>query len=193
MHMLLAGHVNTFCADTHVNQEALFSTRRFITQRTRWAQGVMQCFKYLRAAWASPNFSTLGILEIAYYLFQPWLQLFGALLYPLPFIMLGVTLVRDPATVATFLADGGWRPLVVMVALGVSQFAVWGPLYRWKCEPRAKWSQAVGWGLAYVFYLMFLYVVSWRAFWRVLRRRGGWAKTRRNAEVVTAGPIATEA
>jgi 1,2-diacylglycerol 3-beta-glucosyltransferase len=193
MHMLLAGHVNTYCADTHVNQEALFSTRRFITQRTRWAQGVMQCFKYLRAAWVSYNFSTLGILEIAYYLFQPWLQLLGALLYPLPFVLLGITTVRDPSTGAAFLAAGGWKPLAVMVVLGVAQFAVWGPLYRWKCEPEAKWSQAIGWGLAYVFYLMFLYVICWRALWRIMRRRGGWAKTRRNAEVVVTGPIANEA
>jgi hypothetical protein len=62
-----------------------------------------------------------------------------------------------------------------------------------ECEPGAKWRQAVGWGFAYVFYLLFLYVVSWRAFSRVLRRRGGWAKTRRNAELAPAGPVANEA
>lgn len=37
-----------------------------------------------------------------------------------------------------------------------------------------------------------LFVVSARAFVRMLRGRNGWAKTRRNAEPVTAGPVALE-
>ncbi|NUR30147.1 MAG: glycosyltransferase family 2 protein [Catenulispora sp.] len=193
MHMLLTGHVNTYCTDTYVDQEALFSTRRFITQRTRWAQGVMQCFKYLRAAWSSDKISNLGLLEIGYYLFQPWLQLFGAVLYPLPFVLLAITSVRDPHAAHVFLASGGWIPLAVMLGLGILQFAIWGPLYRWKCEPSSSWRQAIGWGFAYVLYLLFLYIVSWRAVWRMVRRKGGWAKTRRNAEVITSGPVAQEA
>jgi cellulose synthase/poly-beta-1,6-N-acetylglucosamine synthase-like glycosyltransferase len=193
MHMLLVGHVNAYCTDTYVDQEALFSTRRFITQRTRWAQGVMQCFKYLRAAWSSDRISNLGLLEIGYYLFQPWLQLFGAVLYPLPFVLLTVTTIRDPQAAHAFIASGGWIPLAVMLVLGVFQFAIWGPLYKWKCEPEATRRQALGWGFAYVLYLLFLYIVSWRAVWRMMRRKGGWAKTRRNAEVVTSGPVASEA
>jgi cellulose synthase/poly-beta-1,6-N-acetylglucosamine synthase-like glycosyltransferase len=193
MHLLLTGHVNAYCTDTYVDQEALFSTRRFITQRTRWAQGVMQCFKYVRATWSSNEISNLGLLEIVYYLFQPWLQLFGAILYPLPFVLLAVTTVRHPHAAQVFISTGGWIPLAVMLVLGVVQFAIWGPLYRWKCEPSASRRQGIGWGFAYTLYLLFLYVVSWRALWRMLRRKGGWAKTRRNAEVITSGPIAQEA
>lgn len=69
-------------------QEGLYSLRRFLVQRTRWGQGTMQCARYLRRIWDSPHVSTLGAAEMMYYLAQPWLQLLGSLLYPIPFLLL---------------------------------------------------------------------------------------------------------
>jgi hypothetical protein len=65
-----------------------------------------------------------------------------------------------------------------------------GPIYQRKCEPETGFWRSLGWGLAYPFHLLFLYVVSWRAVGRVISGRNGWAKTRRNAEAPSGGPVA---
>lgn len=193
MHLLLAGWVNSFCAETYVEQEALFDRRRFLTQRTRWAQGIMQCFKYIGAIWKSDRIPNTGFLELTFFLVQPWLQLLGVLLYPVPLMLLAVSYLRHPDAAAHCLASGGWIGIAVYLGMSFGQFVVWGPLYRWKCEPHSGRWQSLGWGLAYPLHLLSLYVVSWRAVGRIVTRRNGWAKTRRNAERPSAGPVAKEA
>ncbi|MFJ5234634.1 glycosyltransferase [Kitasatospora sp. NPDC088391] len=192
LHLMLAGWVNSFCADTHVEQEALADTRRFLTQRTRWAQGVMQCAKYLPAIWRSNRIPNLGLLELGFFLCQPWLQLLGALLWPLPPLALALAWRRDPDAVLAALSSGGWLLPLLYAVVGVGQFVLWGPVYRRACEPTAGFWRSVGWGAAYPVYLLSLYAVSWRAAARTVRGRTGWAKTRRNAETRT-GPVAREA
>ncbi|WP_420882717.1 hypothetical protein [Streptomyces noursei] len=51
---------------------------------------------------------------------------------------------------------------------------------------------ALLWGAALWLYAYHLFVVSARGFVRMFRGRNGWAKTRRNAEPVTDGPVARE-
>ncbi|BAJ26481.1 MULTISPECIES: glycosyltransferase [Kitasatospora] len=192
IHLMLVGWINSFCADTYVEQEALFDTKRFLTQRTRWAQGVMQCLGYIPAIWRSNRIPNTGFLELTFFLCQPWLQLLGALLYPLPMIALVLSWQRHPEAALDYLSDGGWRGLLLYAVMAVGQFVIWGPIYRRKCEPGTGFWRALGWGLVYPAYLLFLYVVSWRAVGRMLSGRNGWAKTRRNAEAA-AGPVAKEA
>lgn len=193
MHLMLAGWVNSFCADTYVEQEALFDTKRFLTQRTRWAQGVMQCLRYVGAVWRSDLIPNIGFLELSFFLIQPWLQLLGALLYPVPLVALITSYLRHPGAVERYISSGGWRGVSLYLLMAVGQFVIWGPIYRAKCEPGASRWRAIGWGLAYPAYLISLYVVAWRAAGRIVLRRNGWAKTRRNAERAVAGPVAKEA
>jgi hypothetical protein len=47
-------------------------------------------------------------------------------------------------------------------------------------------------GLGNATYLYYTYLSTPRAVLRILRRRRGWAKTRRNAELMTAGPVASD-
>lgn len=193
MHLLMVGWINSFCAETYVEQEALFDRKRFLTQRTRWAQGVMQCFKYIWLVWKSDRIPNVGFLELAFFLAQPWLQLMAALLYPVPMVILGASYVRHPQAAVDYLAGGGWVGIALYLVMALGQFVLWGPVYRRKCEPDSGFWQSIGWGLAYPFYLMFLYVVSWRAVGRIITRRNGWAKTRRNADRSVNGPVAKEA
>ncbi|MEE4543053.1 glycosyltransferase family 2 protein [Streptomyces sp. V4-01] len=193
MHLLLAGWINSFCAETYVEQEALYDPRRFLTQRTRWAQGVMQCFTYIVRIWRSDRIPNTGFLELSFFLAQPWLQLIGALLYPVPLMVLATSYARHPHAAAHYLASGGWIGIAAYLVMTVGQFVVWGPIYRGKCERDSGFWQSIGWGLAYPFYLLSLYVVSWRAVARIVTGRNGWAKTRRNAEGRTTGPVAKEA
>ncbi|MGH3439153.1 MAG: glycosyltransferase, partial [Sciscionella sp.] len=108
VHLLTEGWKTGYSADTHVDQEALYSMRRFLAQRTRWGQGTMQCARYIRQIWNSRHLSTMGALEILYYLCQPWMQLLGTLIYPVPFLLTLIRTVQDPHAVASWFTGGAW-------------------------------------------------------------------------------------
>ncbi|WP_283137177.1 glycosyltransferase family 2 protein [Rhizohabitans arisaemae] len=191
--LLLAGERNEYTSDTWVEQEGLWSFRRLITQRTRWGQGTMQCAKYLPDVWRSRNFSGLGALEVLYYLSQPWLQLLGTLVYPIPLGLLIWRIVVDPIGMLGWLGEGGWILFAIYGTFGILPFLVWGPLYWWKCEPKIGFLRSLWLGFAYSLYIYNFYITSWRAFSRIVRRRDGWAKTRRNAESQVGGrPVASD-
>lgn len=192
VHLLTAGWRTAFTRDSHVAQEGLYSLRRFLTQRTRWGQGTMQCSRYVRRIWDSPHLSTLGAAEMMYYLSQPWLQLLGSLLYPIPFLVLTFSGVSDPGQVWGWFAGGGWILFAIYGCFGLAPFVVWGPIYYRKCLRRKGFIRGIGMGFAYALYIYTFYITSWRALFRLLRRRNGWAKTRRNTERATGAAIALD-
>ena len=182
VHLLTAGWRTGFSMDTHVDQEGLYSLRRFLVQRTRWGQGTMQCARYVRRIWDSRHLSTLGAAEILYYLAQPWLQLIGTLVYPIPLILLAARTVADPAWVWRWFTGGAWVLFAVYGSFGIMPFLIWGPIYWWKCERQGGFLRALGYGACYAAYIYTFYVTSWRAVVRLARGRNGWSKTRRNTE-----------
>jgi len=192
LHLLLLGWRNAYTPTTHVAQEGLHSPERFIVQRTRWGQGVMQCIKYLPRLWNSSHVSNLGALEVGYYLFQPWITLLGTLIYTIPVAWFVYAL----ATVGGLLEHVlfGWIGILLLcyAFFGIGIFAVWGIIYRKRFAPERSFLVGIGWGLAYFTYVYGFYVTTWRAFFRIILGRSGWSKTRRNAEVGVIGPIALD-
>jgi 1,2-diacylglycerol 3-beta-glucosyltransferase len=189
--LLTGGWRTGFSMDTHVDQEGLYSMRRFLAQRTRWGQGTMQCARYLRQVWDSRHLSTLGAAEIMYYLAQPWMQLIGTLVYPIPFVLLGVRVAQDPVQVWQWWTGGAWLLFAVYGTFGLLPFLMWGPIYRARCERTGSWWRGIGYGVAYALYIYTFYITSWRAVARLVRGRNGWAKTRRNTEGA-AGVVALD-
>ncbi len=182
LHLMLTGHRNEYTQDTFVDQEGLPDIRRLVRQRTRWGQGTMQCGVYLRRLWTSRHVSTIGALEASYYLIQPWLQLVGTLVYPVPGIVFLANYAAGPATMQAWVLQGGWMILLFYLAAGLGPFILWGPLYLRRCEPQLGIVRATGLGLGYSLYVLIFYVTSWRACYRILRHRSEWLKTARNAE-----------
>jgi 1,2-diacylglycerol 3-beta-glucosyltransferase len=182
VHLLTAGWRTGFTPDSHVAQEGLYSLRRFLVQRTRWGQGTMQCARYLRRIWDSPHLSTLGAAEMMYYLAQPWMQLLGSLLYPVPFVLLLVGTAGDPGQVWSWFTGGAWILFAIYGSFGLLPFVVWGPIYQVKCLRNKNILRGIGMGLAYALYIYTFYITSWRALFRLVRGRNGWSKTRRNTE-----------
>ncbi|MEO5748565.1 MAG: glycosyltransferase family 2 protein [Ornithinibacter sp.] len=192
LHLIMAGYQNEFTTDTLVDQEGLPNLRRLLTQRTRWGQGTMQCGSYLPKIWSSRHFTTYGALEASYYLIQPWLQLFATLVYPLPLIVLAHNIHVDPAGMGRFFLNGGWMLILFYLVVGIAPFVLWGPLYAKRCEPGIGRLRAIGFGLAFSLFIITFYITTWRAFFRILSGRRGWAKTRRNTDV-QPGRVALEA
>ncbi len=181
IHVMLAGYRTAYMHDTYVEQEALPSTRRLLTQRVRWCQGGMQCTRYLPRIFESPYFTNAGALEATYFMLVPFVQLLGLVLWPTAFVAMAAQGAINAGSLATFLAQSWWLlPLVVLT--GIVPFAIWVPIYRRQAAPRAGLREVVVWGLGYWLYMYQNYVCVVRAFARFVSGREGWAKTRRNAE-----------
>ncbi|RJQ76436.1 glycosyltransferase [Pseudonocardiaceae bacterium YIM PH 21723] len=189
VHLLTEGWHTGYTRDAWVDQEALYSLRRFLAQRTRWGQGTMQCMRYAPRIWDSKHLTTIGAAEMMYYLLQPWMQLLGTMIYPIPFVLLGIRTWNEPAAVATWFTDGAWILFAVYGLFGLLPFLVWGPIYWWKCERKGSFFQSLLWGLGYATYIYTFYITSWRAMIRLLRGQNGWAKTRRNTEEKVRGAV----
>ena len=190
LHVLLTGAKTEYTPDTYVDQEALPDPKRLVIQRTRWSQGMMQCIRYLPELWRSRHLKTSGVLELSYCLVQPWVQLIATILYPLPWAALGVDYLRHPAQAARFGAEGGWSLLALYIVAALTQLAVWGIVYAVKSEKSLGIRRGIGLGIAFSLMVYISYLATWRAFGRILRRRNGWAKTRRNAEFTACGTAA---
>jgi 1,2-diacylglycerol 3-beta-glucosyltransferase len=183
LQLMLAGQRIECTQDTCVDQEALPDIRRLVRQRTRWGQGTMQCGRYLRQLWTSPHMSALGALEATYYLCQPWLQLAGTFVYPIPAIVFIANCLAGPHQMGAWVIQYGWWVLVFYLTLGLGPFVLWGPVYRKRCEPGMGFVHALGLGVGYSLFVLLFYITAWRAFFRILWHRSDWHKTLRNAEL----------
>ncbi|MEV5975614.1 glycosyltransferase [Streptomyces sp. NPDC052114] len=187
LHMILGGYRVTHVADTYVSQEGLPHARRFLTQRTRWAQGNLQCVRYAPRIVGSRHYAGRGVLETLYTFMQPLAHVASLVLTVL--LVAALALGRSPLDSAL----GVWPLVLALTVLSILPFALWGPVYRRDFAPEHSRLKGLLWGFALWLYAYHVFVVATRGLLRVLRGRNGWAKTRRNAEVVGAGPVATEA
>ncbi|MFL6105746.1 MAG: glycosyltransferase family 2 protein [Marmoricola sp.] len=186
VHVLLSGSKIKHVYDTHVSQEGLPSLRRLLTQRTRWAQGNIQCVRYIPQIARSRYFDSAGVLETCYYLVLPFLQITAMLAFAVLTIRSTVIMLTDPT-----LGTGQLRFAVLLVTLSlmfsVLPFVIWGPVYKRRCEPGTSWPRALLYGVGVWVYVYYMYLCLPRAFVRIAMGRNGWSKTRRNAEEHPAG------
>jgi cellulose synthase/poly-beta-1,6-N-acetylglucosamine synthase-like glycosyltransferase len=190
LHVLLTGHRTQYCHDTWVEQEGLTDFWGLVRQRSRWAQGNMQCWRYLVPVLKSRRISTPGALEISYFLVLPWLQIVGSVLY----LMLGALAVYYAATTPggplAWLDSGAWGIIPLLIVFGIGPLAVWGPVYR-SCTDRSMGlARSVAIGLANWPYTTVHYLASWWAFSRVVRSRHDWKKTERVASLPVPSLVA---
>lgn len=180
LHVLLTGGRTQYCHDTWVAQEGLPSLRRLIRQRTRWAQGSMQCARYLWPVLTSPRISTGGAVEIAYFLLQPWLQLLGGILYAVCGFILVSGVAQSFGDPSALLNPTTFGVLALFLLFGMGPLVVWGPVYRSRVDRTTTRRRALLLGLTNAAYLYINHVAVWTAFYRIIRMRHDWAKTERN-------------
>ncbi|GAB3566419.1 glycosyltransferase [Spelaeicoccus albus] len=185
LHILELGYRNHYTRAAHVSQEALPYGRRLLTQRTRWAQGIMECASILPALRRSRTVRPLGLLEVNFFMSQPLLMMLNLILLP---ILIVTAVVRgqfgtfDVGTTASLVA--------ALLAYLILPYAVWGPIYRHiaRDERRVRTGVLVGLGMLIYVYATYLYYP--RAIGRMLTGRNAWAKTKRNADDVVPVPTA---
>jgi 1,2-diacylglycerol 3-beta-glucosyltransferase len=188
LHVLLSGGVTEYCPGTWVCQEGLTRAGWLIRQRTRWAQGSMQCLKYAPAVLRSRHIRNHAALEIGYFLFAPWTQLIGSVVYVACLGVLTWYGVTAPGGVIGWWQHGGWGLVPLVVVFGIAPFAIWGPIYRSRCDPTVSRRRAVVLGLCHWIYSYLQCLSAWRALWRLIRSRSDWQKTARISPLVPDGP-----
>ncbi|MCK8468758.1 glycosyltransferase [Microbacterium sp. KSW4-16] len=192
LHVVATGSRTKNVNDTHVSQEALPSAKRFITQRTRWAQGNIECASYIPKVVKSPHVTAAGALETTYYLLLPYLQTIGMLALGLLMFSAALDGVGHPDVLAAFLRVW-WSVLTIYAIFTLLPFVLWGPIYRWRCEPDMYLATSIRYGFCFAFYIYYMYLVLPAAFVRKYKGKTGWVKTRRNAEFTVPGaPVAIE-
>ncbi|MGO4298892.1 glycosyltransferase [Leifsonia sp. RAF41] len=192
LHVIFAGYQNRQVHDSYVSQEAVPTLSRLITQRARWAQGVMQCIRYLPRIIRSNNFDAAGALEATYYLLLPLVQLIGSVVFLWLFGNQVVGLVTDPVVRDQWLSNI-WGLALLTLVFGIGPFAIWGFIYKLRCEPSLSWGRAAFLGASLWPYQLYVVVSIAKGAIRIVTGKNGWAKTRRAGDIVTTRSIAIEA
>jgi cellulose synthase/poly-beta-1,6-N-acetylglucosamine synthase-like glycosyltransferase len=166
-----------------VTQQGLVDVRRLLRQRTRWAQGNLQCIRYVPKLWKADGIPNSALIEMLYYLLGPWFNAFGTVaMTALATYSLVLAAHHGAMTAASgtpMLATAGvWA--VAMVA----PFLMWGLLHRMQLRDE-KLHRCLLAGLCYPAFLFLGLLSTYRAIGRQMARRNTWAKTERLAEEPT--------
>lgn len=165
-----------------VHQQGVVNVRRLLRQRTRWAQGNLQCIRYLAQLFRARRIRNHTFVEMSYYLLAPWLNAVGALLVAGLWAFTAVQLADAyswlVAGVTIAAIVGAWVALMLVPGL------LWAGLHWWRLRAE-PWWRCLGGGLMYPFLLLLSLVSTWRAVGRHLTGRRGWAKTERLVEAAS--------
>ncbi|MBO0596867.1 glycosyltransferase family 2 protein [Nesterenkonia sp. E16_7] len=185
LNIITRGHRTHYVPEAHVSQEALPYTRRLLTQRTRWAQGNLECAEILPVLRRSGNLRRAGWAEIHYFMGQPWLLMINLLLGPL---LLALALIEGRIGFASG-EPVEWVVLLAAVFIILPYF-LWGLLYKYVCREDISLLSGMFFGAGYLFYVYLTYLYYPRAMTRMATGRNSWAKTARNADGLTGVPTA---
>jgi glycosyltransferase involved in cell wall biosynthesis len=174
----LAGVGIGYVPRASITQQGVVHVGRLLRQRTRWAQGNLQCIRYLPQLSASPQIRSHTFIEMAYYLLAPWLNAVGSAVVALLWAYAGIQLVTGGAPVATASPAVG---LALWVGALLLPGLAWAVLHRLRLGDESL-SRCLAAGLFYPVFLLLGLISTWRALGRQVLGRNGWAKTERLAD-----------
>ena len=188
LRMHLDGVGVRYTSRASVTQQGLVDVRRLTRQRTRWAQGNLQCARYLRALINSPRIRKTALLEVLHYLISPWLNALVTV------VLAGMVAAAAAALLAghpmpylaswAAMADSGEAWAAVTVFPGI----VWAFVHRHRHGDETLPRLLVA-AFAYPAFLLLGLVATYRAIVRQARGRQAWAKTERLTEEPMQHPL----
>jgi 1,2-diacylglycerol 3-beta-glucosyltransferase len=184
----LAGVVIRYTSRASMSQQAVVEPRRLLRQRTRWAQGNLQCARYVRQLSESRHIGSLGLLDFLVYLASPWTTIPMTLLVLAAsgLAVVGLTTGETFGGILAGQADTAW---VLTLWLG-TLFApglIWGIFHWWRIGD-VRLRRCLLAGLCYPAFLLLGIAATWSAVGRHVRGRRGWVKTERTDDAA-AGAV----
>ncbi|BCY15402.1 glycosyltransferase [Actinoplanes sp. L3-i22] len=181
LRMHLQGVSIRYTSRSSVTQQAVVDIKRLTRQRTRWAQGNLQCARYLGPLFSSGNIARTSLVEILHYLVSPWANAIIAVLLSLSGtagflgLLIGHPVPFLPTWTALGLSLGIW--LVVTTFPGL----IWVLVHRTKRGDESLTRMLLA-ALAYPAFLLLGLTATYRALGRQLTGKQSWAKTERLVE-----------
>jgi cellulose synthase/poly-beta-1,6-N-acetylglucosamine synthase-like glycosyltransferase len=180
----LAGERIRYTGLGAVTQQGLVDVKRLLRQRTRWAQGNLQCIRYVPKLVRARHIRNGPLVELLYYLLAPWLNAFGMLAVA----VLWTTAIWNLSTDTGLAFVNSWGELaglMVMWAVGMlAPGVLWGVLHRIQLRDERSIRLALA-ALSYPVFLMLGLISTWRAIGRQISGRQAWAKTERLPDVAS--------
>jgi 1,2-diacylglycerol 3-beta-glucosyltransferase len=191
LRLLALGWENAFCPTSHVSQQAVNKFRRLLTQRSRWFQGHLQCWKRIPNVLFS-KLSDKAAMDLMWHLLSPGLVLVMSL--PMVVFMVGLAgaTITDPDGVWASLSANGGLLIVLWYLLSFGLAPFYGFSY-WLRERDMGLFRAIALAHVYNLYSYLWFIAGWRAAIRMVGGRRGWAKTVRTPERPKAGSTARKA
>jgi 1,2-diacylglycerol 3-beta-glucosyltransferase len=190
LRMHLDGVGIRYTSRASVTQQAVVDVKRLTRQRTRWAQGNLQCARYLRRLVTSRQLSPTALAEVLHYLLSPWLNAAVT-------VVLGVMV--GAATIGLLIGHPvpylqTWRDLLgtgeIWLAVTCFPGFVWALVHRHRLGD-SDVARLLTAALAYPAFLLLGLVATYRAIFRQASGRQTWAKTERLMEEPLPEQIAT--
>ncbi|TMK86847.1 MAG: glycosyltransferase family 2 protein [Actinobacteria bacterium] len=183
----MAGSRNHYCPRTYVSQQAVTKLRPLVRQRSRWFQGHLQCWRQIAPVLRS-RLPTRATFDLVFHLTSPALVLL--LTPPMIAFVAGVAALGISAAVGTSLqsitADGG-RVVILWYVLSFGLAPFYGFSY-WLQARDTSLVKSVALAHLFSVYSYLWLLAGWRAVFRIVTGRRGWAKTARTAEVASEPP-----
>ena len=180
LQLLARGWELRVCTTTSVGQQGLESVGRLVRQRTRWVQGLFQCWKRIPEILASPM-RMRATLDVLYYLLFPGLV---CIVWPVVVVTAHAWLLVGVLTSDTTSSLGNGRfysslAMWYLFTFGPSLFVVFHYKRRTD-EISGRRSFLLAHALAA--YQLVWYVAGWKAMARMVSGTRGWVKTERYVE-----------
>lgn len=163
VHLLIRGHRTVYAHDTWGERAGPPMIGPLLLRQIRQARRNLSGARYLPSLWRNPALNMRDTALTALILIRSWLGAIASFVYGMPVLALLVATALYPREAIGAVPLVIWLSWAAIVFLGILQFAVWGPLYALKIEPRSHPLQAVLWGAAYVGYLLLSCVATWLA------------------------------
>lgn len=185
--LLIRGWKIRHLSHSAMYQQGVTSILRYIRQRSRWAQGNMQCLSRVKEV-LQAKLPTLAKLDIVYFLLQPWTSLIGSVIMILSWILMGIFLYSYDFQFFTTSTQWVWNItsllLWILLVFGPGLFLGIRHYQFTKEEPsqRCSFWQCVLAGLSMPVYNLLVIPSVWNACWRQLTRKNAWLKTERVEE-----------
>jgi cellulose synthase/poly-beta-1,6-N-acetylglucosamine synthase-like glycosyltransferase len=185
LHLRRLGWHIRFCRTTAVTQEGVRTVRAWVRQRTRWAQGHYQCWDHipkLLTAWNMPAVTRFDLT--LYLLFVTFVMFVAANLVVALAGVLGYVAIQNDFL--SFLPAGPERN-VTMEVIGLLPVVMLLTRYQQHSPHRLRWWELPAYGAAFGLYVYMWAIASLLAWFRLMRGRSGWSKTRRVAREAAPG------
>lgn len=117
LRLLLNGWRTRLVQDENIYQQGVISYRKFIKQRSRWAQGCIQCTPYLGKILKSKYLSFSGKVEIIYFMMLPWLTFLSAAALFFSWFLILYTYLHHSSVISSMLSSYNSNELLALLIL----------------------------------------------------------------------------